>query len=140
MDSNPMPARPVADVRLDHLIVFAHDKRASAEFFAEMFALVAPVVAGPFAEVRLSDGRILDFAEPGVEFPGLHLAVLVDDATFDGVVDRLRTWGVEHWADPQQQRPGEINTNHGGRGVYFLDPGGNFLEALTARYDGSELT
>jgi len=38
------------------------------------------------------------------------------------------------------QRPGEISTDLGGRGVYFQDPGGSFLEALTARYDGSELT
>jgi hypothetical protein len=38
-----------------------------------------------------------------------------------------------------QQRPRQINANHGGRGVYFLDPSGHFLEALTARYDGSAL-
>lgn len=140
METSSRPARPVAEVRLDHLIVYAEDKRASAEFFAEMFGLAAPVIAGSFAQVRLSDGRILDFAEPGIEYPGLHVAMLVDDATFDAVMERLRSWGVEHWADPQQKHPGQINTNHGGRGVYFLDPGGNFLEALTARYDGSELT
>jgi catechol 2,3-dioxygenase-like lactoylglutathione lyase family enzyme len=140
MEAPEVPARPTAQVRLDHLIVFAKDKRTSVEFFAEMFGEVAPVVAGPFAAVRLSDGRILDFAEPCIDFPGLHLAMRVDDATFDAVVGRLRAWRVEHWADPQQQRPGEINTDHGGRGVYFLDPGGNYLEALTARYDGSALT
>ena len=139
MEPPSPPERPSAQVRLDHLIVNARDKRASAEFFAEIFGLPAPRIAGHFAQVRLSDGRILDFAEPGIDFPGLHLAMLVDDATFDAVVDRLRAWRVEHWADPQQQRPGEINTDHGGRGVYFLDPGGNYLEALTARYDGSEL-
>jgi len=139
METTSMPARPAAHVRLDHLIVFAQDKRDSAEFFAEMFGLAAPVTAGHFCQVRLSDGRILDFAEPGIEFPGLHLAMLVDDTTFDAVVQRLRSWNVEHWADPQQRHPGEINTDHGGRGVYFLDPGGNYLEALTARYDGSTL-
>lgn len=140
LETSSLPDRPLAKVRLDHVIVFAHDKRASAEFFAEMFGLAAPVVAGHFAQIRLTDGRILDFAEPGIEFPGLHLAMLVDDATFDGLVERLHAWRLEYWADPQQKHPGEINTNHGGRGVYFLDPGGNYLEALTARYDGSELS
>jgi catechol 2,3-dioxygenase-like lactoylglutathione lyase family enzyme len=127
------------DVRLDHTIIPAHDKRASAEFFADIFGLPSPVPAGPFLQVRLSDGRDFDFAEPGIDFPGQHFAFLVNDHTFDRVVARLRERGLDHWADPAQKRPGEINTDYGGRGVYFLDPSGHFLEALTARYDGSEL-
>ncbi|HET9769326.1 MAG TPA: VOC family protein [Acidimicrobiia bacterium] len=132
-------ARP-ADVRFDHTIVPAVDKRASAEFFAEVFGLPVPTPAGHFLQVRLSDGRLFDFAEPGIDFPGQHYAFLVDDPTFDAVVERLRAWGIDHWADPQQRHPGEVNTDHGGRGVYFLDPSGHYLEALTARYDGSALT
>lgn len=134
------PSTPAVDVRFDHTVIPATDMRTSAEFFAEIFGLRAPTQAGPFIQVRLSDGRIFDFAEPGIDFPGQHFAFLVDDATFDAVVGRLRSWGIDHWADPQQRHPGEINTNHGGRGVYFLDPAGHYLEALTARYDGSTLT
>ena len=128
------------DVRFDHTIIPAQDAKESAEFFAEIFGLPAPVHAGYFQQVRLSDGRIIDFAEPGIDFPGQHFAFLVNDHTFDRVVRLLREWQREHWADPGQQQPGEINTNHGGRGVYFLDPSGHYLEALTARYDGTDLT
>lgn len=128
------------DVRLDHTILPARDKRASAEFLAEIFGLPSPTQAGHFLQVRLSDGRLLDFAETPIDFPGQHFAFLVNDDTFDRVVERLRRWKVDVWADPQQRRPGEINTDHGGRGVYFLDPSGHYLEALTARYDGSALT
>lgn len=46
----------------------------------------------------------------------------------------LRGGNVEHWADPQMSRPGEINTEHGGRGVYLRDPSGHFLEFTTASY------
>jgi hypothetical protein len=42
--------------------------------------------------------------------------------------------GVEHWADPQMTRPGETNTEHGGRGVYFKDPAGHALELITRPY------
>lgn len=129
-----------ADVRFDHTIVPARDKRASARFFTDLFGLPEPVEAGFFQQVRLSDGRILDFAEPGIEFPGQHFAFLVDDPTFDAILGRIRRDSIPHWADPAQRRPGEINTNHGGRGVYFDDPSGHHLEALTARYDGSALT
>jgi hypothetical protein len=40
----------------------------------------------------------------------------------------------EHWADPQMTRPGETNTEHGGRGVYFKDPSGHALELITKPY------
>jgi branched-chain amino acid transport system substrate-binding protein len=40
-----------------------------------------------------------------------------------------------HWADPRQSSTG-FNTNDGGRGVYFLDPSGHFLEAITKPYGG----
>jgi hypothetical protein len=77
---------------------------------------------------------MLLFAEPRIEFPGQHYAFLVDDATFDGMLARLRERGVAHWAEPHYHRENEINTNHGGRGVYFDDPGGHHLEALTRPY------
>src|ERR1700749_441975 len=128
------------NVRFDHTIIPAHDKRRSAEFFARIFGLGAPAEAGFFLQVRLSDGRLLDFAGPGIGFPGHHYAFLVDDATFDAIMERIRRDGVTHWAAPQQRLPGQINTNHGGRGVYFDAPGGHHLEAITARYDGSALT
>jgi hypothetical protein len=32
------------------------------------------------------------------------------------------------------RRPGEINTEHGGRGVYFKDPAGHGLELITRPY------
>lgn len=127
------------DVRFDHTIIPATDATASAKFFAEIFGLPAPVKAGFFQQVRLTDGRIFDFAEPGVDFPGQHFAFLVNDHTFDRVVGLLAEWERDFWADPQRQHPGEVNHTHGGRGVYFLDPAGHYLEALTARYDGTSL-
>jgi catechol 2,3-dioxygenase-like lactoylglutathione lyase family enzyme len=125
-----------AQVRFDHTIVAAKDKHESARFFSGIFGLPEPQESGPFLAVYLSDGRVFDFAEPPIDFPGQHYAFLVDDETFDGVMERLRAWDVQFWADPQLRAPGEINTNHGGRGVYFDDPSGHHLEALTARYEG----
>ena len=125
-----------ADVRFDHTIIAARDKRESARFFTEIFGLPEPQEAGFFVAVHLTDGRVLDFAEPPVDFPGQHYAFLVSEDTFDRILERIREWDIAFWADPRMSRPGEINTNHGGRGVYFDDPSGHHLEALTARYDG----
>ena len=48
-----------------------------------------------------------------------HYAFLVDDAGFDHGMKRIKALGLDYWADPARNRPGEINRNDGGRGVSF---------------------
>jgi hypothetical protein len=123
-------------VLINHAILGATDKLESARFFCDLFDLAEPEEAGPFAVVRLADGQLIQFATPpGGEVVPVHLAFLVDDATFDRLVARLEALARDHWADPRRSQPG-INHNHGGRGVYFLDASGNYLEAITAPYAG----
>jgi len=42
--------------------------------------------------------------------------------------------GIEHAADPHWKFPSQTNTEHGGRGVYFIDPAGHALEMITRPY------
>lgn len=123
-------------VRFNHTIVAAKDKVLSARFLAELLGLPEPQPAGHFLVVKLDDGVSLDYAEPRVDFPSQHYALLVSDDVFDALIAKIRDRGIEHWADPRGQRPGEINTNDRGRGVYFQDPSGHFMEAITVPYGG----
>jgi hypothetical protein len=41
---------------------------------------------------------------------------------------------VPYWADPFQRQPNEINTDDGGRGLYWHDPDGHVLEIITRPY------
>ena len=59
---------------------------------------------------------------------------LVGEADFDAIYGKISARGMEHWADPRGARPGQINHNDGGRGVYFRDPAGHYLEILTRPY------
>lgn len=120
-------------IHFNHTIIPAHDKARAASFFTEMFGLPEPTAWGPFLSVELADGVFLQFAEPGIEFPPHHYAFLVDDNEFDRLLSRIQDLELPHWADPRQSTPG-INTNHGGRGVYFRDPSGHGLEAITRPY------
>lgn len=52
-------------------------------------------------------------------------------------VGRILDGGIEHWADPRQILLGQINTNHDGRGVYFMDPAGHGLEIISRPYDSA---
>jgi catechol 2,3-dioxygenase-like lactoylglutathione lyase family enzyme len=123
-------------IAFNHTIVAARDKRQSAEFLTELFGLPDPVPFGPFLSVKLEHGADLDYADApdGEEIRPQHYAFLVSEEDFDAIYGKIRSRGLQHWADPGGQRPGEINTRDGGRGVYFRDPGGHFLEILTRPY------
>ncbi|GAA2113371.1 VOC family protein [Kitasatospora saccharophila] len=118
----------------NHTIIASVDAAASTRFYRELLEAEQAPSWGPFTNLLLADGVLLQFAAPPVEIQMQHYAFLVDDELFDRAVARLRDRAIDHWADPQMQRPGETNTEHGGRGVYLLDPAGHGLELLTRPY------
>lgn len=121
-------------IRLNHTIVWCRDQRRSATFLAEMLGLPAATRFGPFLVVELANGVSLDFYERAGDVAPQHYAFLIDEEEFDRVYGRIRERGLPHWADPGKSRAGEINRNDGGRGVYFEDPDGHFLEVITRPY------
>lgn len=121
-------------IRLEHLLVPARDKQRSARFLADLLGLdvtyeSSGAPTGHFAVVRVGD-ITLDFAD--IErFDPHHYAFAVDDETFDAIYDRIQAQGLHYSADPAHQRPGELNDNDGGRGLYVHDPDDHNLEFLT---------
>ncbi|MBV9010754.1 MAG: VOC family protein [Pseudonocardiales bacterium] len=121
-------------VELNHTLVAARDKVASAKFLTDLLGLPAPTSFGPFQVVTLGNGVSLDFVETSESIRPQHYAFLVSEAEFDTIFDRVRTLELQYWADPFRREPGRINTRDGGRGVYFDDPNGHILELLTRPY------
>jgi len=121
-------------VRLNHTIVHARDKRASATFLADILGLPDAIPFGPFLAVQTSNDVTLDFLDADGEITVEHYAFLVDENEFDEIFGRIRERNLPYWADPARQQPNEINTRDGGRGVYFEDPSGHVLEILTRPY------
>jgi extradiol dioxygenase family protein len=120
--------------KLNHTIVHARDAKESATFLAEILGLSTPRQVFHFWVVECANEVSLDFLSTDEDIPIAHYAFLVSEAEFDEIFGRLQKRGLPYWADPMAQRPGEINRHHGGRGVYFGDPAGNYLEILTRPY------
>ncbi|MEU0741644.1 VOC family protein [Streptomyces sp. NPDC006134] len=121
-------------VQLNHTIVAARDKKASARFLAGLLGLEVGPPYGPFLPVGIPNGVTLDYLDTDGEITPQHYAFLVSEDEFDAIFARVREAGPAYWADPFHRRPGEINHNDGGRGVYFDDPDGHRLELLTRPY------
>jgi catechol 2,3-dioxygenase-like lactoylglutathione lyase family enzyme len=123
-------------VELNHTIVSVRDKHEAATFFTEILGLAPHTTYGPFAVVELANGVSLDFADDHGAVVPRHYAFLVSDAEFDEIFGRIKQRGLDFSADPGGKRPGEINTNDGGRGLYWDDPNGHRLEIITVPYGG----
>ena len=123
-------------VQLNHTIVHAHDKQETARHFVDILGLPEPASFGPFLVVQVSNGVSLDVADDHGEPRQQHYAFLVSEEEFDQIHARIRERGLEWWADPIHARPREVNTNDGGRGLYWNDPNGHSLEILTVPYGG----
>jgi catechol 2,3-dioxygenase-like lactoylglutathione lyase family enzyme len=120
-------------VELNHIIVPARDKRASAAFLAGILGLQAGRQWAGFVPVRLSNGVTLDYVDSD-DLRTQHYAFLVSDAEFDAGLARIREAGIEFYAGFDRAGRGEINHLYGGRGVYFHDPDGHLLELITRPY------
>jgi catechol 2,3-dioxygenase-like lactoylglutathione lyase family enzyme len=121
-------------IELNHTIVHARDPQRSAVFLAELLGRPAPVRFGPFLGVALDNGVTLDFIATDAALVIEHYAFLVSEVEFDAIFERIRARALPYWADPRHAEPGRINHHDGGRGVYWNDPDGHYLEIITRPY------
>ena len=117
-------------ITLDHTIVPAHDKEASAKWFADIFGLTYQGPAGHFAPVQVNETLTLDFDNRD-EFESHHYAFHVSDEEFDAIFGQIKAEGVTYGSGPRDLDDMDINHRRGGRGVYFVDLDGHILELLT---------
>ena len=123
-------------IRLDHTIVPATDKVASAEFFAEILGLRVKPGQGHFAQVQVNESLTFDFAdEPEPE--SHHYAFHISEAEFEEIFGRVKAEGIPYGSGPYNHADGQIYVRRGGRGFYFEDPNGHLLEVMTVRETGS---
>ena len=122
-------------IELNHTIVHARDKEESANFISEILGLPAPRPFGSyFLTVQTSNRVTLDFISTDEEIQIQHYAFLVSEKEFDEIFGRIKARCLSYWADPAAKQPGQINHHDGGRGVYWKDPAGHFLEIITRPY------
>jgi catechol 2,3-dioxygenase-like lactoylglutathione lyase family enzyme len=115
---------------LNHTIVPARDKEASARFFAQLFGLRFEGQDGHFAPVRVNETFTLLF-DDAEAFESHHYAFHVSDAEFDAILRRVQAAGLTFGSVPWALDDAKLNDWNGGRGVYFTDSDGHVLELMT---------
>lgn len=123
-------------IELDHFIVSARDKVAAAQQLAGLLGVpwAARAKAGPFAAVYLNSGLTLDFYETHEPFPIEHFCFRVGPAEFDAILGRIKAAGIAFRSTVHGPVDGQVDTQFGGRGVYWNVPEGHQWEMLTVSY------
>ena len=129
-------------VKLNHLIVPAKDKAASAQLFAEIFGLEVKPSEGRFAQVPIDEQLTIDFADDdhtqGIlhfvpeQLESHHYAFHVTDDEFDGIYERVKAKGLAYGSGPTTDTDGRVGDRRGGRALYFREINGHLLEVVTA--------
>jgi catechol 2,3-dioxygenase-like lactoylglutathione lyase family enzyme len=122
-------------IQLDHAIVPSRDRKAAAELLAFLLGVPwAESGMGPFCPVYVNDGLTLDFDQADSPFPVQHYCFRVSEPEFDTILARIKAKGIEYRSTPHGPVDGQVNTEHGGRIVYWSQPDGHVWEALTVSY------
>ena len=123
-------------VHLDHLMIPARDRIASARLLAHLLGVQwAESGIGPFAPVYVNDGLTLDFDTWSEPLPAIHYCFRVGQAEFDAILGRIKAAGIAFRSNVHGPVDFQINTQHGGSIVYFNEPDGHHWELLTVSYD-----
>ena len=117
-------------ITLNHTIVPARDKEASAKWFANIFGLTYQGASGHFAPVQVNDTLSLDFDNRD-QFESHHYAFHITEDEFDVIFGEIKAQSVPYGSGPRDLDDMNINHCLGGRGVYFVDLDGHILELLT---------
>lgn len=126
-------------IELDHVIVSSRARVASARLLAQLLGVPwDETVFGIFSPVYVNDGLTLDFiqvdAQTGEPFPVEHFCFRVDDADFDAILARIDAAGIAWRSKVRGPVDRKVDTDYGGRGVYWNEPDGHQWEMLTVSY------
>jgi hypothetical protein len=122
-------------IELDHTIVPSRDSKAAAELLATLLGVPwSEPKTGPFHPVYVNDGLTLDFDQADGPFPVQHYCFRVSEVEFDAIFARIRARGIAYRSTPHGRADMQVNTQHGGRIVYWGEPDGHVWEMLTVSY------
>ena len=122
-------------IKLDHVIVSSRSRDDSAKLLAHLLGVpCGPTRDGPFFAVYVNDDLTLDFIETHEPFPVEHFCFHVDEPEFDAILGRITASGIKYRSTVRGPVDMKINTEYGGRMIYWNEPDGHQWEILTVSY------
>jgi hypothetical protein len=122
-------------IELDHFIVPSHNRIASARQLAELLGVPWQETAlGIFSPVFINEGLTLDFIQTDEDYPVSHYCFRVSADEFDTILGRIKAAGIDYRSTVRGPVDRQVDTQSGGKGIYWNEPDGHQWEMLTVSY------
>jgi hypothetical protein len=122
-------------IELDHFIVSSHKRVKSAKMLGEILGVPWQETAlGIFSPVFINAGLTLDFIQTDADYPVEHYCFRVSPDEFDTILDRIKAAGIEYRSTVRGPVDSQVDTQFGGKGIYWNEPDGHQWEMLTVSY------
>lgn len=122
-------------IELDHVIVSARNAESAARVLAGLLCVpCGAATEAPFFAVYVNDGLTLDFIDTDEEFPIEHFCFRVSEGEFDAILGRLEAARIAYRSSVHGPVDRRVNTDYGGRMLYWNEPEGHQWEILTVSY------
>jgi hypothetical protein len=122
-------------IELDHFIVPSHNRIASAKLLAELLGVAwRETVLGIFSPVYINNGLTLDFVQTDEDYPVHHYCFRVSPNEFDTILERIKVARIDYRSTVRGPVDFQVDTQFGGKGVYWNEPDGHQWEMLTVSY------
>lgn len=122
-------------IQLDHTIVPSHTRDQSAKQLADLLGVnCGPAKEGPFFAVYVNENLTLDFIQTDETFPVYHFCFRVDDEKFQQILNCLQSAKIKYRSTVRGPMDMQINTDYGGKLIYWNEPDGHQWEILTVSY------
>ena len=115
-------------IALDHLKVSSRNRWAAAELLTKVLQVPwSATGVGAYCAVFVNDGLTLDFdqCEAAATINVEHYCFRLSEAAFDALLGRLAALGLAYRSLPHGAVDEKVNTEHGGRIVYWSEPDGH---------------
>ena len=119
-------------VEINHIVIPARDKRATAELLAYVLGLEVEGCLGESVRILRSNELTLEFSESDACW-AFQCAFLLSDVEFDAALSRINRGAINFYAEFDRTGLREINWRDGSRCIYFDDPDAHLFELIEQR-------
>ncbi len=124
-------------IKLDHVVIYAHDHNESAKQFANVMNLSLGRMTGSdydFTIVRVNHELALYFMNRANINLEQHFAFTVDGRDFDKIIKELKKNNVAYGSSPYHRTNGSTDHDFAPRGLFWTNLDGCLFEVMTGEF------
>ncbi len=117
-------------IALHSITIPCADKVIATHFYSRIFGFPTIGKHGKTIRIQVNETSFIDF-KANESFNVEQYSFKVDEKLFDAILNNIKKEKLLFGSDLDELENKQLNSWHGGRGLFFRDPNGHIIELLT---------